>query len=168
MQYEKAVGRPVSDSEWESMMQAAARLPRTSSAAATRRHRWEWTGKDRALCLAALLALLAGVGMYLEAGFMFSPFIRIPLGLGLWLIALLMIRMLFSSLFILILFLVPMAAVGGWNLLARHRDYLTSTHGWVERWVSKGTTPAELVATVLILTGMFLALAGRPIRPERQ
>jgi hypothetical protein len=113
------------------LREAMMRTPPPPSRPSETRKRW--TGRNTALCFAGTTALLAAVGMSLEADLMFAPFISIPLGVFVWLITLVMLgewllgRSPLGFLnFPLILFLWIPFAIGGWALIFKDRAWLTS------------------------------------------
>ena len=179
-QLEIAVGRRLSDDEWETfkriqLQSAQTGLSDREPAA------WQWTRTDKAACIAALVAALAGVSLLLQWDFVFSPFVRVPLGVFVLLIALAVFGFWFTGLFrppfgfvdlaqwlwwgfFFGVFVLLPFAVAGWALLSEDRDYLTSTH----EWFGEEGTPAELLGWVLLLASILLAVGGRPTRSGRR
>lgn len=147
---EHALGRGLSDDEWEAYKRPPQRAHVESG------HAWRWGGKERATCVASLVLALAGVGLLLGVGFVFSPFIRIPLGICMLLIAL--VPLLFGA-WGWIIFSIWFAPTG-WVMMVRDRDYLTSTHGWMD----KTDTPAGVAGVMLVLVSILLLWVCRPTR----
>lgn len=174
-QVEESLGRRLSDDEWELLKRIQLQAAQADSP--LDRDTWRWTRREQAAFVAAPVAALIGVGMLLQWDFVFSPFIRIPSGSFILLIALAVIWLWFASFFSPpfglweqlgwlwwglvwgLLLLLPFAAAGG-VVLFQDREYLTST----QEWAGQKVMPIVAVGAVLILAGLLLAWNGRPRR----
>ena len=168
---EETLGRELSADEWEACRRFQPQQAHVESSRVASGHVWQWTGGERAACLAALVMVFAGVSLLLQLDFVFSPFVRIPLGICTWLVIALFVPFLFVRLgwgFLWIFIIVTISfAEAGWALLSRDRDYLTSTHEWVASVAGKGDTPAELTGAWLVFVSILLIVVCRPVRSRR-
>ena len=79
-QLEEHFGRRLSDDEW-ALFKQIQRQSSPGERSGGYEAGWRWAPKERLVFFAAIGVALAGVGMLLRWGFVFSPLVRFPLGI---------------------------------------------------------------------------------------